>query len=211
MLSKLSQTRLTWSDIVNIKTNFTSGMLRCLTMAVLITGIWSIAKANTSISTDDAFTLNLTNVDIRSLIETVSKQTGKNFIVDPRVKATVTVISATPVNADKLYDLFLSVLSVHGYAAVPAGSVTKIVPLATGVQSALPVLSDSGESGDELVTRVVQVEYVSAQKLVEALRPLLPETATVGAEPDSNTVVITDSADNIERVIEIIRLLDRAR
>ena len=85
------------------------------------------------------------------------------------------------------------------------------MPLATGVQSAVPVLSDNANSGDELVTRVVQVEYLPAQQLTEALRPLLPQAATVSAEPNSNTVVITDSADNIERVIEIIRLLDRAR
>ena len=204
-------TRITTSVIVNTKKQY-KGLLRCyLIIALLITSMSPLANANTDANFADTFTLNLTNVDIRSLIETVSKQTGKNFIVDPRVKATVTVVSATPVNANKLYEMFLSVLDVHGYAAVPAGSVTKIVPMATGVQSAVPVITDKSESGDELVTRVVQVNYVPAQKLSEALRPLLPQTATVGAEPNSNTVVITDSADNIERVVEIIRLLDRAR
>ena len=167
----------------------------------------------------ETFTLNLNNVDIRSLIETVSKKTGKNFIVDPRVKATVTVISAEPVNADKLYELFLSILDVHGYAAVPVGSVTKIVPMATGVQGAVPVLPEpeaqssmsapEPAGSDELVTRVVDVEYVPVTQLVQALRPLLPQSAGFSAEPNSNTIVITDSADNIQRVVEIIRLLDQ--
>jgi len=91
---------------------------------------------------EETFTLNLKNTDIRALIETVSLQTGRNFIVDPRVKATVTVISAEPVTGDKLYELFLSVLDVHGYAAVPVGSIIKIVPTAAGVQSAVPVLAE---------------------------------------------------------------------
>ena len=203
--------RKTPTDIVFINKQFTSRPLLCLAMAVLITGISSIGKVGAASHTDDTFTLNLTNVDIRSLIETVSRQTGKNFIVDPRVKATVTVVAAAPVNADRLYEMFLSILDVHGYVAVPSGSLTKIVPLATGVQSAVPVLADNADSGDELVTRVVDVEYIPVQSLIDALRPLLPQTATIGAEPNSNTVVITDSAANIERVIEIIRLLDRTR
>lgn len=196
-------------------------LLKCLIITVLVTGMTSIGFANTESGSDDTFTLNLNNVDIRSLIETVSKKIGKNFIVDPRVRANVTVVSASPVDAEKLYRLFLSVLDVHGYAAVPAGSVIKIVPLATGVQNAVPVLpepflskpviSDNANGGDELVTRVVQVGAVPVQQLSEALRPLLPATATLGVEPNSNTLVITDSADNIERVIEIIRLLDRTQ
>ena len=93
-------------------------------------------------NSNDKFTLNLKDVDIRSLIETVSLQTGKNFIVDPRVKANVTVISSEPVNKDKLYAVFLSVLDVHGFAAVPVGEMIKIVPATVGVQSPVPVLNE---------------------------------------------------------------------
>ena len=98
--------------------------------------------AHSQSNTSEQFTLNLKGVDIRSLIETVSRQTGKNFIIDPRVKAKVTVISSEPVNKDKLYDLFLSVLAVHGFAAVPAGDIVKIVPATVGVQSPVPVLQE---------------------------------------------------------------------
>jgi general secretion pathway protein D len=197
-------------------------LLRAMLTAVMV----SIASAFPIHATgaDERFTLNLKNVDIRSLIETVSRQTGRNFIVDPRVKATVTVISSEPVDADKLYDLFLSVLDVHGYAAVPAGAVTKIVPMQVGVQSAVPVLGERGageqnanansaklatKAEDDLITEVVSVQHTPVQQLAATLRPLLPQSANIGAEPSSNTIVITDSAANIARIVEIIRLLDQ--
>lgn len=88
----------------------------------------------------DTITINLKNVDIHSFIETVASRTGKNFIVDPRVKATISVISSEPVDGDKLYDLFLSVLQVHGFAAIPAGNFIKIVPATAGLQGGVPVL-----------------------------------------------------------------------
>ena len=109
-----------------------------LFIAALLTSNFAIAQSDA----DETFTINLANADIRSLISTVSLQTGKNFIVDPRVKATVTVISSTPVTKDKLYELFLSVLAVHGFATVPAGDIIKIVPTAAGVQGPVPVLSE---------------------------------------------------------------------
>ncbi len=88
---------------------------------------------------EPTFKLNLKNADIHSLIETVSRRTGRNFVVDPRVKARVTVISSTPTNADELYETFLSILQVHGYSAVPAGTLIKIVPSAIAKLSAVPV------------------------------------------------------------------------
>ena len=144
-------------------------------------------------------------------------RTGKSFIVDPRVKAKVTVITASPINKDKLYELFLSVLQVHGYAAVPAGALTKIVPMATGVQGPVPVLSEKvdeqaevdPETDDDLVNEVIQLDNVRAEQLIESLRPLLPQTATIAAESNSNTIIITDRAANIERLTQIIRLLDK--
>ena len=153
-------------------------------------------------------TVNLNDVDIRTLIETVSRETGRNFIIDPRVKANVTVVSNEPVDVKGLYTLFLSVLEVHGYSAVTSGSFTKIVPMAVGVQSAVPVLPDRSVKAEELVTDVVSVQHVPVQELVEVLRPLLPPTATIGAEPASNAIVITDIASNTTRIREIIRELD---
>ena len=164
---------------------------------------------------DTSLTLNLKNADIHSLIQTVSKRTGRNFIVDPRVSAKVTVVSSEPLDANKLYDLFLSVLDIHGFAAVDTGSFIKIVPLTVGVQSAVPVLkSESAKAeagtGDELVTEVVHVEYHSAQQMIEVLRPLLPAAASISAESHSNSLVITDRASNISRLVQLVRQLDNS-
>jgi general secretion pathway protein D len=84
-------------------------------------------------------TLNLKDADIRALVSTVADVTGRNFIVDPRVKGKVTVISGTPIQQKELYQLFLSVLAVHGFATVPAGEAIKIVPAASGKSDSTPV------------------------------------------------------------------------
>lgn len=159
-------------------------------------------------NSDETFTLNLDNVDINTLIETVATRTGKTFIVDPRVKATINVVSSDSLTADSLYDLFLSVLAVHGYAAVEAGSVTKIVPTITGVQSATPLVSKEQNSEEEIISRVIQLNNISAQEVLQALRPLFPESASINAETTSNTIVITDRAANVEHLIELIILMD---
>ena len=98
--------------------------------ACLVVAFVSVATllARPAIAQEGTFTLNLKNADIHSLIQTVSRQSGRNFVVDPRVKARVTVISSKPLNSDELYETFLSVLQVHGYSAVPSGDLIKIVP-----------------------------------------------------------------------------------
>jgi len=179
-----------------------------LTLFLMAISVLPLQYAAAQNNTDDTFTVNLKNDDIHSLIETVSTRTGRNFIVDPRVKATINVVSSEPLNADKLYELFLSVLEVHGYAAVQAGSMTKIVPTSVGIQSAIPFPSEQLNAGDELVSQVIQLKNMLAMEVVEALRPLVPESASISAESNSNTIVITDRAANIEKLIELIILMD---
>jgi len=105
--------------------------------------------------------------------------------------------------------LFLSVLDVHGFAAVESGSFTKIVPAAVGVQSAVPVQTNQPVDADDLITKVIQIKNVPAQELVAVLRPLLPATASLSAEVNTNTLVVTDRAANITRLAELVRQLDR--
>ncbi len=155
----------------------------------------------------EPFTLNLQNAELRSLIETVSKRTGRNFIVDPRVNAKITVVSSAPVSDRELYDVFLSVLSVHGYAAVPEGDVTKIVPAVAAKQDAIP--SGASQSGSQLITRVVTVEHVNAAQLVPILRPLLPQEGHLAAYQPTNRLIVTDSSSNIQRIMQIINRVDR--
>jgi general secretion pathway protein D len=153
-----------------------------------------------------SFTLNLKDAEIQTLITSVAEMTGKNFIVDPRVKGKVTVISARPLRDDEIYQVFLSVLRVHGYVAIPSGSVVKIVPEAAGRNAGATV----GGGSDELVTRVVRIRNVPASKLVPTLRPMMPATAHLAADDESNTLVISDAAGNVERLLRVIRRMDVA-
>jgi len=153
------------------------------------------------------FTLNLKNAELRSLIQTVSERTGRNFIVDPRVNAQVSVVSSEPVNDKELYDIFLSVLAVHGYAAVPEGDVTKIVPAVAAKQDAIPT-GGKGKGG-QLITRVMTVEHVNAAQLVPILRPLLPKESHLAAYQPTNRLIVTDSRANIQRITRIVERVDR--
>ncbi|MES0874403.1 type II secretion system secretin GspD [Sinimarinibacterium thermocellulolyticum] len=156
-------------------------------------------------------TLNLKDADISTLIATVSEVTGKNFIVDARVKGKVTVISAAPMSADGLYETFLAVLSVNGFAAIPAGDMIKIIPEATakqegsgiyGVRSGLPI--------DEVVTHVYQLQNINAAQLVPILRVLVPQWGHLAAYQPNNSLIITDRAANVERIARLIQQMDQA-
>jgi general secretion pathway protein D len=158
----------------------------------------------------DEITLNLKDADIRALISTVSKFTGKNFIIDPRVKAKVTVISANTLTPEEVYEVFLSVLQVHGYAAVRTGSVIKIVPEVNAKQGPLPISSKTGKyAADELITKIIRLDHVPASQLVPILRPLVPQQGHLAAYNPTNTLIITDHAGNIKRLLNIIRGVDR--
>ncbi|MGW8310828.1 MAG: type II secretion system secretin GspD [Thiogranum sp.] len=154
-------------------------------------------------------TLNLKDADINALIGTVAEVSGKNFIVDPRVKGKVTVISSRPMDADEVYQVFLSILKVHGFAAVPSGSVIKILPDVSAKQDSIPNATDrSPGRGDEMVTRVVQVDHVAAAQLVPILRPLVPQQGHLAAYPATNVLIISDRAENVSRLVSIIRRID---
>ena len=124
---------------------------------------------------EDNWKINLKNADIREFITQVSSMTGKSFIIDPRIKGNVTVISNTSMDTDGIYQLFLSVLRVHGYAAVPAGNVTKIVQQVLAKQSANPADFDNQNETEELVTRVVPIRNAPSVEMVKILRPLIPQ------------------------------------
>jgi general secretion pathway protein D len=176
--------------------------------SVLLSALLSLCIATQVIA--DEITLNLKDADIRALISTVSKFTGKNFIIDPRVKAKVTVISANTLSPEEVYEVFLSVLQVHGYAAVPTGSVIKIVPEVNAKQGPLP-LSGGDESypADELITKIIRLDHVPAAQLVPILRPLVPQQGHLAAYNPTNTLIITDHAGNIKRLLKIIAGVDR--
>lgn len=173
------------------------------TLAVACSLVWQ-----TSFATN--VTLNLKDADISALIGTVAEVTGTNFIIDPRVKGKVTVVSAKPMESDEVYQVFLSILKVHGFAAVPSGSVVKIVPDVNAKSEGVPTVSDKAPGrGDEVVTRVIEVNNVSAAQLVPILRPLVPQQGHMAAYPGTNVLIVSDRAENIERLVEIVRRMDQ--
>lgn len=157
-----------------------------------------------------AVTLNLKDADISSLIATVSEVTGKNFIVDPRVKGKVTVVSSRPMSPAGVYATFLAVLQVQGFAAVPAGQAIKIVPETNArTDGGVPNGSGSGLPIDDVVTHVYQVENISAAQLVPILRPLIPQWGHLAAYPSSNMLIISDRAANVVRLEQLIKQMDQ--
>ncbi len=154
--------------------------------------------------------LNFRDADIRQVIEAVSESTGKNFIIDPRVSANVTMLSSTPMSPDAFYEAFLSILQVHNYVAVPSGNVVKIVPDATARQYAGPIGTAGAAGGDDIVTQVIQVQNVGAAQLVPILRPLVPQYGHLVAHPGSNMLIISDRAANVTRMVSIVRRIDQA-
>ncbi|MBB5189562.1 general secretion pathway protein D [Silvimonas terrae] len=158
----------------------------------------------------NSVTLNFVNADIESTIKAVGLITGKNFVIDPRVKGTVNIVSSEPVAKDAVYPILLSALRQQGFTALESNGVVKVMPEADAKQN----YSTTGQrgmklSGDKIVTQVYPLRYESATQLVPILRPLVSPNNTVAAYPAGNTLVITDYADNVRRLNRIIESIDQ--
>jgi general secretion pathway protein D len=155
-------------------------------------------------------TPNFKDADITQVAEAVSAATGKTFIIDPRVRAQVTMLSSTPMSPAAFYEAFLSILQVYGFIAVPAGDVIKILPDANARQIPSIDLPDHvSATSDAIVTQVVDVKNVSAAALVPILRPMIPQYGHLAAYPSSNILIISDRASNVNRMMRIIRRIDQ--
>jgi len=157
-------------------------------------------------SSANALTLNLKNAELVTFIETVSRATGKNFIVDPQVEGKVNVISANEIDNDELYNLFLSVLRVHGYIAVEGDDFTKILPQSNIKESSSRL---SSTSNDMIVTTSIAIANVPANQMIPVLRPIISQYGLLAAYTASNSIVVTDSRANIARLKQLISELDR--
>ncbi|HEY4971116.1 MAG TPA: type II secretion system secretin GspD, partial [Steroidobacteraceae bacterium] len=156
-------------------------------------------------------TPNYKDADLSQIIQAVAEVTGKNFIIDPRVNAKVTMLSATPMSPAAFYEAFLSVLQVYGYVAVPAGKVIKIVPNTEARQLPANDLPENVSStSDEIVTQVVSLKNVSAAQLVPMLRPLMPQYAQLAAYAAGNMLILSDRASNVNRLVRIIQRMDES-
>ncbi|MGH8132148.1 MAG: type II secretion system secretin GspD [Steroidobacteraceae bacterium] len=175
----------------------------CALAVLLATSLASAQQAQ-------RITPNFKDADITQIAEAVSAATGKNFIIDPRVRAQVTMLSSTPMSPGAFYEAFLSILQVYGFIAVPAGNVVKIVPDANARDYPSVDLPDHvSATSDEIVTQVLDVKNVSAAQLVPILRPMVPQYGHLVAYPAGNILIITDRASNVNRMMRIIRRIDQ--
>lgn len=155
-------------------------------------------------------TWNLRNADIRAVIAEVSRVTKKNFIIDPRVQGKISIVSNTPISDKELYQVFLSMLQVSGYAAIPGENAIKIVPNMDAKTFSPDQLSlmKHPSSGDDMLVQVIPVHYVPAEQLVPVLRPLMPQWSSVSAYSPSNMLILSGRANNIHQLAQIISQVD---
>ena len=172
------------------------------------TAVFLVLCTSTAVAQD--FTVNLKDTDIQEFIEFVANVTETTIVVDPSVKGKVKVISSKPVSKAELYDLFLSILDVHGYTAVKSGAVVRVIPNKNARSAPVDVISGTSAINDEYVTQVIRLENVSAAKLIPVLRPLVPQQAHMAAYAPSNAIIISDIRANINRMEEIIARMDQS-
>ncbi len=191
--------------------------LKSLLLPALLLGSANVLAQNaaptpaTATGSTQRYTANFRDVDIAVLAETVAQATGKTFILDPRVRANVNLISSSPMTANELYQAFLSILQVHSFAAVPTGNIIKIVmdaSVRTVPGNDLPTTVNA--NSDEMVTQVIAAKNVSAAQLATVLRPLIAQYGNLAPVPGTNTLIITDRASNVNRIMRIINRVDQA-
>jgi len=184
-----------------------------LSVSIMITpgSAWP-ADASARATGPDVVTLNFVNADIEGVVKAVGEITGKNFLLDPRVKGTVNIISAKPISRALVYDVFLSALRLQGFAVVESRGILKIVPESDAKLNSSPTLGPEEKTraaGDQIRTQVFALKYESAVQIVPILRPLITPNNTITAYANNNTLVVTDYASNLQRVEKIIESIDQ--
>lgn len=172
-------------------------------------GVLLITTVTASPSQAQEYTVNLKDTDIQEFIKFVADVTGSTIVVDPGVKGKVRVLSSKPVSKNELYDLFLSILDVHGFTAVRSGGVIRVIQNKDARSAPVGVTDGTASSiNDEYVTQVIRLENISAAKLIPVLRPLVPQQAHMAAYAPSNAIIISDIRSNIARIVDIIDRMD---
>ncbi|HLP97894.1 MAG TPA: type II secretion system secretin GspD [Sideroxyarcus sp.] len=176
--------------------------------SALLAGIALFAAMPGFAADDNKGSLNFVNADIPEVIRAISQISQKNFLVDPRVKGTINIVSATPVTPEVAYDILLSALRLQGYAAVESDGVTKIMPEADA-KLYVGAVGKSRGKGDQLITKVFVLKNESASQLINVIRPMVSPNNLVAAYASNNTLVITDYASNIKRIEQVINSIDQ--
>jgi general secretion pathway protein D len=176
-------------------------------VTVLLCAIAGVPPSHAQDPASNEATLNFVGADIESVIKAIGHYTNTTFIIDPRVKGTVNVVSEKPVTKAQAFQLLASALRLQGYAVVVNDGVAKVVPEADAKLQAAPIQVGKVR-GDQIATQVFRLNYESAANLVPVLRPLISPNNTINANPGTNSLVITDYADNLRRLGRIIAALD---
>ena len=181
------------------KPRIMSRIMRCAVGAFC--AVWMAAAPG--LAKAEPLLLNFRDVDIRQIIETVGELTGRNFLIDPRVKAKVTILANTEVPEEALYDVLLAILSMHGFRAVDGLGLTRILPV-----NLAPRFPPT-EVAENLVTEILRIEHLAAPTVVPIIKPLMTQQAQVAVHKDGNLILLTETRANIDRVKTIIGKIDR--
>ena len=155
--------------------------------------------------------LNFVNADIEAVATAIGQMSKRNFLLDPRVKGTVNIVSSRPVPPSAAYDIFLSALRLQGFAAVESDGVVKILPEADAKLHLSTISPRGAADGDRLQTRVYTLKYESAAQMLPVLRPIISPNNTIAVYAANNSLVITDYGENLRRIDRIIDAIDRPR
>ena len=180
------------------------------TLLLLSMAVWPTQLPKAEDAGQETWQMATKGANIQEFVAQVARITGKTFIVDPKLKGQVTVISDTPLGKDGVYALFLSVLRLQNYTAVPSGDVIRIQQSATGKQTPGVLGRPEAAAPEELMTEVIAVQNTASDELLKLLRPLIPQYGHIGSVTNPNVVIISDHADNILRLKKLIREIDVA-
>ena len=191
-----------WLKKIMSKCDFSGARRHWLLIVLcLFVGFSAPAQAKT-------WKVNFRDAEITDLVRFVAEATGKTIVVDPQVKGKIQVISNQSVNDEELYELFLSILELHGFAAVSANNVIRVVPLKNAKAMASGLDASLGDASNNQVTKVIHLKGLDSGKALSLLRPLVSGDGYLAALPDSNALLITDSEANIERLKSLISQLE---
>ncbi|MDB2409583.1 type II secretion system secretin GspD [Pseudomonadales bacterium] len=161
-----------------------------------------------SASAEEQFTLNMREADIQGFIQWVANRTGKNIVIHRSVRGAITILSSRAVSPDEAYELFLTVLSMNGFAAVETDGIIKVIPDAEAKTNAIPFLGEQTRNGSVVIS-IIDIKNSSSSDLMALARPLMPASAHIASYNQSNTLIIADTARNIAKISKIIAILDQ--
>ena len=155
-------------------------------------------------------TIDFDDVDISLFIKFISELTGKNFVIDKAVKGKVTIISPTKISVEEAYRVFESVLEVHGFTCVPAGSVVKIVPAVQARSKSIEtrLREEAIDPEDRIITQLIPLEYADPNELKKLFAPLISKSSVIISYPPTGMLIVTDVLSNIKRLLHIVKVID---